>query len=81
MEADTAFAQMVSTVEWRDAGTLVARWSEPDVDFLFRPDASPERVRDGLTVLADAVGRGRTPTEIDLRYADQVVVRRTDHNQ
>lgn len=78
-EADTAFAQMVSTVEWRDAGTLVARWSEPAVDFLLRPDSRPERIRDGLSVLADAMGRGRTPTEIDLRYADQVVVRRTDH--
>ncbi len=79
MEADTAFAQMVSTVEWRGPATLVARWSEPAVDFLLRPDTSPERIRDGLTVLADAAGRGRMPREIDLRYADQVVVRRTDH--
>lgn len=77
MEADTAFLQMVSEVEWSET-TLVARWSEPTVDFLLEADASPERVREGLSVLADAVGRGGAPTEIDLRYADQVVVRRTD---
>lgn len=81
MEADTAFLQMVSEVEWTESGTLVARWSEPPVDFLLRPGVSPRRVREGIAVLADAMGRGRAPLEIDLRYADQVVVRRTDHNR
>jgi hypothetical protein len=81
MEGDTTFLQMVSRVSWRGPNTVVARWSEPPVDLLLRADASPARVREGFTVLADAVGRepDRAPLEIDLRYADQVVVRRTDH--
>ena len=79
-EGDTAFLQMVSRVSWGERGTLVARWSEPRVDFLIPAQASASRVREGLTILADAVGRfgGRAPDQIDLRFADQVVVRRSD---
>ena len=78
MEADTAFLQMVSEVSLRDDGTIVARWSEPGVEFLLTPGAPARRLREGLAVLADALGRDptRLPTEIDLRFADQVVVRR-----
>ena len=77
--AEPRFLQMVSEVAWYDEGTLVARWSEPHVDFLLRLGAHPRRLREGLTVLADALGRepDDAPTVIDLRYADQVVVRRT----
>jgi hypothetical protein len=78
MEADTAFLQMVSEVSLRDDGTIVARWSEPRVEFLLTAGAPARRLREGLTVLADALGRDpdQVPTEIDLRFADQVVVRR-----
>lgn len=78
MEADTAFLQRVSEVGWgEDRHTLVARWGEPGVDFLLAPGASPGRLREGLAVLADALGRAQDepPRVIDLRYADQVVVR------
>lgn len=77
-EADTAFLQRVSEVFWLDRNTVVARWSEPRVDFLFTPGTPPRRLREGLAVLADALGRevDRVPTVIDLRYADQVVVGR-----
>ncbi|MFQ5537086.1 MAG: cell division protein FtsQ/DivIB [Gemmatimonadota bacterium] len=79
MEADTAFLQMVSEVEWREEGVLAARWTRPDVVFLLRAGAPPRRVREGITIMADAVGRDldRLPSVIDLRYADQAVVRRT----
>jgi len=79
MDADTAFLQMVSEVSFRDEETLVARWSEPDVEFLLTPGAPARRLREGLTVLADALGRtpGQVPMVIDLRFADQVIVRRT----
>jgi len=79
MEADTAFLQMVSEVSLWDDGTIVARWSEPAVEFLLAPGAHARRLREGLAVLADAMGRepDRLPSEIDLRFADQVVVRRT----
>jgi cell division septal protein FtsQ len=78
-DADTAFVQLVSEVAWEDASSVVARWAEPEVDFLMAPGASPRRLREGLAALADALGRdpSKKPTQIDLRYADQVVVRRT----
>jgi len=78
-DADTAFVQLVSEVAWEDGSSVVARWTEPQVDFLMEPGASPRRLREGLAALADALGRdpSRKPTQIDLRYADQVVVRRT----
>jgi cell division protein FtsQ len=78
-EADTSFLQMVSEVAWGQArNTLVARWSEPPVDFLLNPGAPATRLREGLAALADAMARdsGQVPAVIDLRYADQVVVRR-----
>jgi len=58
---------------------VVARWSEPRVDFLLRPGTSPRRLREGFAVLGDALVRepGAVPTLVDLRYADQVVVRRS----
>lgn len=81
MEADTSFLQMVSEVSWGEArNTLVARWSEPPVDFLLAPGARGARLREGIAVLADALGRDpeQVPAVIDLRYADQVVVRRNN---
>lgn len=79
MAADTTFLQLVSSVAWGRGGTLVVRWTEPAVDFLLPPRASPARLREGLDALADALAKsgGRAPDAIDLRFADQVVVRRT----
>ncbi len=79
VEADTAFYQMVSDIAETGDGTVRARWSDPPVDFLLRPDTPPGRLREGLAVLQDALAREpeHAPTVIDLRYADQVVVRRS----
>jgi hypothetical protein len=79
MEADTAFHQMLSVVSETPDHTVRARWSNPPVEFLLRPDTPPRRLREGLAALADALGRdpGHPPDVIDLRYADQVVVRRS----
>lgn len=78
METDTTFLQMVSEVAWQGPQTVVARWSEPQVDFLLTPGTSARRLREGLVALGDFLGRepGVVPAVIDLRYADQVVVRR-----
>lgn len=78
MAADTTFLQLVSSVAWDGRGAVVARWTEPPVAFLLPPHAPPARLREGLGALADAVGKApdRPPLAIDLRYADQVVVRR-----
>lgn len=81
MEGDTSFVQMVSEVSWGEArNTVVARWSEPPVDFLLITGAPASRLREGIAVLADALGRDpeHAPAVIDLRYADQVVVRRNN---
>ncbi len=78
MAADTAFLQLVSSVSWNGRGALTVRWTEPAVEFLLPSQASPARLREGLVALADAASRKREgmPDVIDLRFADQVVVRR-----
>jgi hypothetical protein len=79
MAADTSFLQLVSSVSSTRGGGVAVRWTEPDVEFLLPPHASPARLREGLSALADAAAREREgmPDAIDLRFADQVVVRRT----
>ncbi len=79
MASDTAFLQLVSSVQTTDRGAVLARWSEPEVTFLLPPDASPLRLREALGALDDAIAKSpdRIPDAIDLRFADQVVVRRT----
>jgi hypothetical protein len=61
---------------------LVARWADPEVDFLLPYGLPQARLREGLIALADAIARapGEMPIEIDLRFADQVVVRNTAGN-
>jgi hypothetical protein len=78
MASDTAFLQRVSSVEWMERGAMMVGWTEPRVDFLLPAHASPTRLREGLGALADAVAKtpDRLPTVIDLRFEDQVVVRR-----
>jgi cell division septal protein FtsQ len=78
MDSDTAFLQRVSSVAWAERGAMLVRWTDPPVDFLLPPQAPPARLREGLGALADAVAKtpDRPPVVIDLRYEDQVVVRR-----
>ncbi len=79
MSIDTAFLQMVSEVRWGERRTIVARWIEPDVEFLLPLGVSQDRLREALNALAHAASNtsGAVPEVIDLRFADQVVVRRT----
>lgn len=81
MGADTSFLQLVSSVAWNGRGSVAVRWSEPAVEFLLPSQASPARLREGLGALADAASREQEgmPDVIDLRFADQVVVRRTQN--
>lgn len=82
MTVDTAFLHMVSEVRPGERNSLVARWTEPSVDFLLPYGLPQARLREGLLALAHAVARnpGEIPASIDLRYADQVVVRTTAGN-
>jgi hypothetical protein len=79
MSVDAAFLQMVSEVRWGERRSIVARWIEPDVEFLLPLGVSQDRLREALNALAHAASNtsGDVPELIDLRFADQVVVRRT----
>ncbi len=81
MAADTSFLQLVSSVAWSGRGAVAVRWTEPAVEFLLPLQASTVRLREGLGALADAASREREgmPDVIDLRFADQVVVRRAQN--
>jgi hypothetical protein len=78
MHSDAGFLQRVSTLRWDERGSIVARLTGPDVVFLLQPGISAHRLREGDAALADALSRtpGNVPAVIDLRFADQVVVRR-----
>ncbi len=73
------FARSVSEIAWTAQGTLTARLSETEAVLHFEPPLSVRRLREGLAALADALSRApdRTATVADLRFRDQVVVRRT----
>jgi cell division septal protein FtsQ len=78
MRAEPVFHRRVSEVGLDAGGALVVRWGA-DPEVLFRIDAPVDalRIRRGMAVLEHALEAdpGRRPGEIDLRYADQVVVR------
>ena len=78
-DADTTFLRMASEIGWHDSTSLVVRWTQPAVDFFLPMGTSAARLREGLLVLDDALAKrpDRPPAAIDLRYADQVVVRGT----
>jgi hypothetical protein len=79
LDSDAAFVQRVSSVRWGEHGEIVARWTEPKVEFLLPRSVSTGTLRQGTAALDDELSRmpGDPPDVIDLRFADQVVVRRT----
>jgi len=80
--ADAPFIQMVSEVSWGENRSIVAHGVGPGVEFLLPLGALPGRLREGLSALAHAISNmpDEVPEVIDLRFADQVVVRRTRDN-
>jgi hypothetical protein len=74
---EPAFLGEVSEAEVDERGDLVARWGGAPVTFRFRKDVPPVRLRDGVRAMEDAARRqeGEPPASVDLRWADQVVVR------
>jgi cell division septal protein FtsQ len=67
----------LSDVSMGSWGEVVLRLAEPRVTVRYPPPMTPGRLREGLLVLADVMERhpDRTPNTVDLRFADQVVVR------
>lgn len=72
------FMRRVSTVEWMSEGVLVAHLISPNVSFILPSRIPGDRIREGEAALSHAMARepGRVPEVIDLRFAEQVVVRR-----
>jgi hypothetical protein len=79
MAFDEEFVRRVSTFEREEDGALLASLVTPDVAFLLPARTPMARLREGEAALSDAISRDPTPgpTVVDLRFADQVVVRRT----
>jgi len=76
-EVDPTFWAGVSVVTENGSHDVVLEWGDPIVRLRYHVPLAQGRVREALAVLADAVDRtgGRLPTTIDLRFADQIVVR------
>jgi hypothetical protein len=75
---DPEFTARISELVRDEKGDWVAHWGEPAVSFRFRPSVTARRLREGVLVLADATAErdGSPPLAVDLRFAEQVVVRR-----
>ena len=76
-EAEPTLWANVSVVTAEGARDLMLDLSEPAVRMHVRIPLTPLRLREALAVLDDATGRtGEPPATLDLRFADQVVIRR-----
>lgn len=77
MREDPVFWSRISEIREMEDGTVVARWGSPDVEFQLRSEADLRRLREGLAALEDAMSRreDEVPGAVDLRWADQVVIR------
>ena len=74
--ADPQFFGILSDVSRDARGDVVVRAGTPEVVFRYRPPLAAQRLKEGLLVLDDVMGRSDEPPHtIDLRYLDQVVVR------
>lgn len=72
-----AFLATVSDLRLAGGRDIAMRLLDPPIELLYRPPLDPRRLRDGLAVLRDAAARraDAVPAVIDLRFADQVIVR------
>ena len=75
---DAEFTRRISTLRLADDGSLITTLLGPEVDFVLPPGVTAERLEEGESALAHALQHDprRVPTVVDLRFADQVVVRR-----
>lgn len=76
-EADPSFVSMLSELIREESGDVVALWGQPGVAIRFRPPLPGARLEQAMAVIADASARypDRRLRAVDLRYAEQVVVR------
>jgi len=71
------FWHNVSEIRETESGDVVAEWGDPQVTFQLGRSTDVRRLQEGVQVLGDALARwtDRMPVAVDLRWADQVVVR------
>ena len=71
------FLSTISDLALDAGGNVSARLIDPPIEFSYDPPLDPQRLRDGLLILSDAAARrtDSVPVALDLRFADQVVVR------
>lgn len=76
---DEEFVQRVSTLRYAPDGTVVVGLLQPEVDFVLPSRIPIDRLREGWAALQHAIDfdPGHAPEVVDLRFAGQVVVRRT----
>ncbi|MBI4539665.1 MAG: FtsQ-type POTRA domain-containing protein [Gemmatimonadetes bacterium] len=76
-EMAPAFLSTVSDLALGPGKDVSVRLTDPPVELRYRPPLDPRWLRDALLVLRDAGNRraDSVPAIIDLRFADQVVVR------
>lgn len=81
-ETDPGLLASLSEVALLEGGDVVLRFLAPAVELRYRPPLNAARLREGLRVLSDAAERRpeESPSGVDLRYRDQVVVRFEDSN-
>lgn len=78
LRADPVFFSRTSEVRSERDGSLRIRWgADPEVFFRIDGVVDPLRIRQGVDVLAHALEADprRRPRTVDLRFADQIVVR------
>lgn len=77
VRVDPEFAGRLSELARDERGDLVARWGDPVVTFRFTPSVDARKLREGMLVFFDAAAEsGEPPATVDLRFDEQVVVRR-----
>lgn len=73
---DAEFRERISEAWLTERGDVGIRLVAPAVTFYWRAPLGMRRLAEGMSALTHAFEAERgTPTEVDLRYADQVVVR------
>lgn len=72
------FADLISTIRWHSDGVVAVRLQRLDVDFIMPVHTTGVRIREGESALGHAMreAAGRPPAEVDLRFSEQVVIRR-----
>ena len=71
------FVRRISTIRWHAEDVVAVRLQRLDVDFIMPVLTTGERIREGESALGHAMqqGAGRSPVEVDLRFAEQVIIR------